>query len=169
MARVARFIGASRSGSLLRLGAACESSRPMEGFRFSTEVRVRFSETDAQGVVHNAAYLDWFEIARIAYLARFRRGYRGLREEDGVDATTVESYVRYREPAVFDDVVRVHARCGDLRGARFRFDYLLERTNAPGGTVAEGWTTHATVDSRTLRPTRMPGWLADAIRAAEAG
>ena len=44
----------------------------MEGFRFSTDLRVRFSETDAQGVVHNAVYLDWFEIVLIAYLARFR-------------------------------------------------------------------------------------------------
>ena len=139
----------------------------MEGFRFSTDLRVRFSETDAQGVVHNAVYLDWFEIARIAYLARFRGGYRGLREEDGVAATTVESHVCYRDAAAFDDVVRVHARCGDLRGARFRFDYVLERLNEPGGTVAEGWTTHATVDSETLRPTRMPPWLAEAIREAE--
>ena len=140
----------------------------MEGFRFSTDVRVRFSETDAQGVVHNAVYLDWFEIARIAYLARFRNGYRGLREEDGVDATTVETHVRYRAPAVFDDVVRVHARVSDLRGARFRFEYVLERTNEPEGAVADGWTTHACVDSRTLRPTRMPAWLAKAIREAEA-
>lgn len=141
----------------------------MEEFRFSTDLRVRFSETDAQGVVHNAVYLDWFEIARIAYLARFRGGYRGLREEDGVDATTVESHVCYWDAAVFDDIVRVHTRCGDLRGARFRFDYVLERLNEPGGKVAEGWTTHATVDSKTLRPTRMPPWLAEAIREAEDG
>ena len=147
----------------------CESSRAVEDFRFSTDIRVRFSETDAQGVVHNAAYLDWFEIARIAYLARFRGGYRGLREEDGVDATTVESHVRYRMPAVFDDVVRVHARVSDLRGARFRFDYVVERTNGPAGTVADGWTSHACIDSRTLRPTRMPGWLADTIHEAERG
>jgi acyl-CoA thioester hydrolase len=140
----------------------------VEGFRFSTDVRARFSETDAQGVVHNAVYLDWFEIARIAYLARFRGGYRGLREEEGVDATTVETHVRYRRPAVFDDVVRVHARVSDLRGARFRFEYVLERTSEPPGTVADGWTSHACVDSLTLRPTRMPAWLAEAIREAEA-
>jgi acyl-CoA thioester hydrolase len=139
----------------------------VKGFRFATDVRVRFSETDAQGVVHNAVYLDWFEIARIAYLARFRNGYRGLREEDGVDATTVETHVRYRAPVVFDDVVRVHARVTHLRGARFRFEYVLERTNAPQGTVADGWTSHACVDSRRLRPTRMPVWLAAAIREAE--
>ncbi|HEY7195575.1 MAG TPA: thioesterase family protein [Gaiellaceae bacterium] len=139
----------------------------MEGFRFSTDVRVRFSETDAQGVVHNAVYLDWLEISRIAYLARFRGGYRGLRDEDGVDATTVESWIRYVAPAVFDDVVRVYARVSEVRGARFRFDYEIERVSDPPGPLATAWTTHATVDSQSLRPTRMPAWLADAIRDAE--
>ncbi len=139
----------------------------MQDFRFATDLRVRFSETDAQGVVHNAVYLVWFEIARIAYLSRFRGGYRGLRKEDGVDATTVESHVRYLTPAVFDDELRVHARVSDVRGARFRFDYVIERTNEPEGLLADGWTSHACVDSLGLRPTRMPPWLADAIREAE--
>ncbi|MDX6426613.1 MAG: Thioesterase-like superfamily, partial [Gaiellaceae bacterium] len=40
----------------------------MDGFNFSTEISVRFSETDAQGVAHNANYLIWFEVARIDYL-----------------------------------------------------------------------------------------------------
>ena len=33
---------------------------------------MRFAETDAQGIAHNASYLVWYEVARIAYLARFR-------------------------------------------------------------------------------------------------
>jgi acyl-CoA thioester hydrolase len=65
----------------------------MEGFRFSTDVKVRFAETDAQGVAHNAAYLVWYEVARIAYLARFRDGYRGLQAE-GYEALTTEVHDR---------------------------------------------------------------------------
>ena len=38
-------------------------------FHFETEVRVRFAETDAQGIAHNAVYLVWFEVARVEYLA----------------------------------------------------------------------------------------------------
>src|SRR5687768_14840288 len=109
----------------------CESSpAAMEGFHFSTDVRVRFSETDAQGIANNAAYLNWFEVARVTYLRRFPGGYRGLIEQ-GVEAMTIESYVRYRAPCVFDDELRVHARVTDVRGARFRFEYVIERTNEP--------------------------------------
>jgi acyl-CoA thioester hydrolase len=136
----------------------------VDDFGFSTEVRVRFAETDAQGVAHNAAYLVWFEIARVDYLGRFGGGYPAVRAE-GVEAFVRESHVRYLAPVRFDDRLRVHARCVDVRGARFRFEYAIERD---GEHVADGWTSHACVDAETLRPTRVPAWLAEAISRAEA-
>lgn len=137
----------------------------MEGFHFSTDLRVRYAETDAQGVVHNAVYLVWFEIARIAYLDQFPGGYRGL-VDGGMEATTVESHVRYLLGCRFDDRLRIWARAGDVRGARFRFDYVIERD---GEFVADGWTAHACVDATTLRPTRMPAALRERIEQIETG
>ena len=136
----------------------------MEGFRFSTDVRVRFAETDAQRIAHNATYLVWFEVARVAYLDEFTAGYRAF-QDAGYEATVVETHVRYLTPAVFDDVIRIWTRCVDVRGARFRYEYVVER--ADGARVAEGWTGHAIVDGKTLAPTRVPEWLATAIAQAE--
>jgi acyl-CoA thioester hydrolase len=135
----------------------------MEGFRFRTEITVRFAETDAQGIAHNAAYLVWFEVARIEYLARHARGYRHIQEQ-GYEALTTESHVRYVRPVFFDDRLVVHARCGDIRGARFAYEYAVTRD---GELVADGYTRHAVVDAKTLRPARFPAWLADAVAAAE--
>ena len=59
----------------------------------------------------------------------------------------------------FDDRLAIHARCGDIRGARFRFEYALERD---GELVADGWTRHAVVDAKTLRPTRVAGVAGEA-------
>jgi acyl-CoA thioester hydrolase len=132
-------------------------------FRFETEVRVRFAETDAQGVAHNSAYLVWFEIARIDYLSRFRGGYPGLRAQ-GVEALTIESHVRYLTPARFDDRLTIRCACGELRGARFRFEYAIE---CDGQAIADGWTSHATVDATTHRPIRVPAWLVEEIATAE--
>ena len=53
----------------------------MEGFPFSTSVRVRFAETDAQGIAHNSNYLIWFELARVAYLEEYTGGYPVLRAQ----------------------------------------------------------------------------------------
>jgi acyl-CoA thioester hydrolase len=136
----------------------------VNGFKFANNITVRFAETDAQGIAHHAAYLVWFETTRIEYLRRFRGGYLGLREE-GVDALTLEAYARYVSAARFDDRLTIRARCGDVRGARFRFDYAVEREGAP---IAEGWTAHACVSVGDHRPTRVPAWLADAIADAEA-
>ena len=135
----------------------------MSDFRFSTEVTVRFAETDAQGVAHNANYLVWFEVARVAYLAEYAGGYPALREQ-GLESFVLESHVRYRLPAHFDDRLHVHARIGELRGARFRFDYEVRRDSE---AIADGWTSHACVDAETLQPVRIPENLAEAISRAE--
>jgi acyl-CoA thioester hydrolase len=136
-----------------------------DGYPFTTEVSVRFAETDAQGIAHHSVYLVWFELARVEYLARFAGGYQALRDQ-GVEALVLEASVQYIAPARFADTLRIHARCGEVRGARFRYEYLVERD---GERLAEGWTRHATVDARTLRPTRVPAALAAAIARAEAG
>ena len=135
----------------------------MLGFSFATEVKVRFAETDAQGIAHNSNYFVWFEVARVEYLERYAGGYNRLREL-GVEALVLETHVRYLQPARFDDRLRVHARCLDVRGARFRYEYAVERD---GAVIADGWTAHACVDADTLRPTRVPVWLAEAIARAE--
>jgi acyl-CoA thioester hydrolase len=136
----------------------------VESYTFSTSVRVRFFETDAQGVAHNSSYLVWFEVARVEYLRAYAGGYQALRDM-GVEAFVLESFCRYGVPARFDDLLHVHTRCVDVKGARFRYEYSIVRDD--GESVAEGWTAHACVDAKTLRPTRVPEWLIDAIASAE--
>ena len=135
----------------------------MEGFTFSVPVRVRFADTDAQGIAHNSAYLVWFEVARVEYLRAFTGGYQALRDL-GIEAIVLESLCRYRIPVRFDDELVVNTRCVGLRGARFRYEYAITRGDE---LVADGHTEHACVDGVTMRPTRVPEWLANAIGAAE--
>jgi acyl-CoA thioester hydrolase len=136
----------------------------VDDFDFAAQIRVRFADTDAQGVVHNSNYLVWFEVARVEFLERYAGGYQRLRDT-GIESVLVEAHVRFLRPAVFDDRLLVHARCHAVRGARFRFDYVIDRDGTP---IADGWTTHAAVDSETLRPTRLPEWLTSAIATAAA-
>jgi acyl-CoA thioester hydrolase len=140
-------------------------SSTVDGFSFSTDLAVRFAETDAQGIANNSVYLVWFEVARVAYLEVFAGGYSALRER-GLEAFVTEARVRYREPARFADRLTIHARCVDVKGARFAFEYVIVRDD--GVVVADGETRHACVEGRTLRPTRVPDWLRTAIAAAEA-
>ncbi len=135
----------------------------MEGYNFSTEVVVRFAETDAQGIAHHAAFVVWLEVARVAYLAEHAGGYRGIQAQ-GLEALTTEVHVHYHRAARFEDRLRIWTRCVDLRGARFRYEYLVERD---GEIVAAGHTSHATVDATTHQPTRVPDWFVKAVARAE--
>src|SRR5256885_13253758 len=136
----------------------------MDGFTFSVPVRVRFADTDAQGIAHNAAYLVWFEVARVEYLRTFAGGYQALRDH-GLEALVLESHCRYVIPARFDDVLHVHTRCVGLRGARFRYEYAIVRDD--GMLMADGYTAHACVDSATLKPGRWPAWARGALARVE--
>jgi acyl-CoA thioester hydrolase len=131
----------------------------VDGFSFSTEVRIRFAETDAQGIAHHASFVVWLEVARVAHLAERAGGYQSIRER-GLEALTTEVCLRYHRAAYFDETLTVWARCVDVRGARFTYEYAIERS---GELVVDGYTRHATVDRETYRPTRVPSWLVDAI------
>jgi acyl-CoA thioester hydrolase len=133
-----------------------------DGFDFAAAIRVRFADTDAQGVAHNSNYFVWFEVARVEFLERYAGGYQRLRDE-GIESLVLEAHGRLHQPARFDDRLLVHARCHTVRGARFRFDYVVTRD---GTAIADGWTSHAAVDAATLRPTRLPLWLTAAIASS---
>jgi acyl-CoA thioester hydrolase len=135
----------------------------VDGFSFSTDIRIRFAETDAQGIAHHASFVVWLEVARVAYLATHAGGYQAIRDS-GVEALTTEVGVRYHQAAYFDETLTVWTRCTDLRGARFTYEYRIDRE---GELVADAFTRHATVDRQTYRPTRVPAWLAEAVATAE--
>jgi acyl-CoA thioester hydrolase len=135
----------------------------MDGFSFSTEIRIRFAETDAQGIAHHAAFVVWLEVARVAFLARYAGGYQAIRER-GLEALTTEVFVRYHRAAAFDETLTIWTRCVDVRGARFTYEYRIERN---GELVAEAYSRHAAVDRETYRPTRLPSWLLEALATAE--
>jgi len=124
---------------------------------------VRFAETDAQGIAHHAAYVVWLEVARVAYLADHAGGYRSIQEK-GIEALTTGVQLEYHLPAYFDDALTIRLRCVDIRGARFRYEYRIERE---GELIATGSTSHATVSRETHAPTRVPAWFAAAVATAE--
>ena len=117
-------------------------------------VRVRFSETDAMGIVHHSRYLPYLEEARVEYLRHLGHPYTEMRAE-GIDYAVLEAFVQYRKPLKFDDQVAVHLRLGAATRASFQMAYLL---TVEGGVRATAVTVHGCVNPEG-RPVRMPAWL----------
>ncbi len=80
-------------------------------------IRVRYQETDAQGIVHHANYLTWFEQGRVELLRAAGLSYRAL-EEAGVILVVAEAHVRYYAAARFDDELRLVTTTVRAKGAR---------------------------------------------------
>lgn len=117
----------------------------------NTEIRVRYAETDAQGVVYHANYLIYFEVARGAFLHAHGIDYNDL-EAAGTFAVVVEARTRYAAPARYDDVLTISATLAEVRNRSFTFSYRVTRGDT---LVAEGETAHVCVD-RSGKPVRLP-------------
>ncbi len=117
---------------------------PTPESRTTLVLRARFYETDQMGVVHHAAYLGYFETARIEYLRRRGTEYREWVRR-GAHLAVAESHVRHKRPLRFDDRFVIEATLSELGRASAQFTYRLVREDAPSDLVAEGSTLLACV------------------------
>ncbi|HET8568675.1 MAG TPA: thioesterase family protein [Candidatus Limnocylindria bacterium] len=135
-------------------------------FPFSVRGRVRFGETDMQGVVYYANYLLYAEVARFAYLRELGYEYRRDLLAHGLDFTIGEAQVRYRSPLRFPDEYDVKIRVGDVRRTSWSFDYAVDR--ADGTHCAAVTTIQVIVDRAGGRATRIPDGLLALLEKAKA-
>ncbi len=132
-------------------------------YSFHHEIRVRFAETDAMGIVHHSRYLPYLEEARVAWLRHLGHPYQELRAE-GHDAAVLECWVQYRQPLRFDDQVTVHVVLHRVTRATFEIAYLL---TVDGSVRAVAATAHGTITTDG-RPTRLPPWMVEMGRELNA-
>jgi acyl-CoA thioester hydrolase len=124
-----------------------------------TLVRVNYSETDQMGVVYHARYLVWLDIARTEHLRQSGMSYREL-EATGLRLAVSEVSVRYRQPARYDDPVRIRCWVRDAASRRIDFGYAVEQAD-DGRLLATASTSLIALDTR-MAPTRLP----EQVRAA---
>jgi acyl-CoA thioester hydrolase len=141
-------------------------SGPEADYPFAHRQRVRFGETDLQGVVHYANYLLFAEVGRTAYLRHLGIDYTRDLLERGIDFTIGEATVRYQEPLRFDDEYDIRVRVGEIRNSSWVFEYAFDR--ADGRRCANGSTLQVILDRPTGRPARIPGHLRETLERAKA-
>ena len=127
-----------------------------------TLVRVNYSETDQMGVVYHARYLVWLDVARCDYLRQSGMSYRQL-EEDGLRLAVSEVIVRYRQPARYDDLVRVRCWVRDIASRKVEFGYAVEHVG--DGRLLATASTSLLALNETMTPTRLPDPVRQALHS----
>jgi acyl-CoA thioester hydrolase len=134
-------------------------------FPFAHRQRVRFGETDLQGVVYYANYLVFAEVGRVAYLRELGIVYARDLLDRGVDFTIGEARVRYHAPLRFDDEYDIKVRMGEMRHSSWTFEYAIDR--ADGTHCVDASTIQVMLDRKTGRPIRIPDALRQVLERAK--
>lgn len=120
-----------------------------------TEWRVNYSETDQMGVVYHACYLVWLDRARTEHLRHTGTSYAQL-EAMGLRLAVGEARIRYRQPARYDDWVRIRCWVRDRASRRIVFGYAVNR----GDDLLATAETSLMVLDAAFNWTRLPAEIA---------
>lgn len=122
-------------------------------FKHTTQLRVRYGETDQMGYCYYGNYAQYFEVGRVEALRSLGLSYKTL-EEEGYMLPVSEFSVKYKAPALYDDLLTIETVITKIDGARLFFTYTI--TNEAGKTIATANTTLVFVSKESMRPTSPP-------------
>ncbi len=122
-----------------------------------TNVRVRYAETDAQGVAHHSSYVVWFELGRSELLRAQGQSYREM-EAAGYLIVVTDLSIRYLAAARYDDLLLITTTLEELRSRTLTFHYEL-RLAENAQLLATGRSAHVVLDRARGRPVRIPPTL----------
>lgn len=120
--------------------------------------RVRFEETDLQGVVFYGNYLTYMDMAHNEQLRRLEAG-PGRDWSEHVVHTDLD----YRGQAGFGDVVEHYTRFSRIGETSMETEYVA--TSADAGVLVEGGAVYVAVDETAGEPVRVPDRFREAVVA----
>jgi acyl-CoA thioester hydrolase len=129
--------------------------------KFSHSFRVRWSETDAQGVVFNARYLDYADVAITEYWRAI--GFRTLHPDDPFECHVARATVNFRQPIKPDEMITVTAYTTALGRTSMTQQVAIYGAGGRDDLRAEIEMVSVHVDLSTHRPTPLPIWTRDLI------
>ncbi len=119
----------------------------------TTEIRVRYGETDKMGVVYYGTYPLYLEVARTELMREHGIAYKNL-EENGIQLPVIHLECDYLKPAFYDDIIKINTTIKELKGNKVIFEYKL--FNADNQLINKATTTLIFVNAATGKPCRPP-------------
>ncbi len=135
-----------------------------EHFSRFVDLRVRFAETDAQGVVYHSNFLVYCEVARVEYFRALGGGLAALFDTARYEVLIAHAECNYRSSARFDDPLRVWTRMAALGRSSFTFEFKIVHTG-DGRLICDAKTIQVAIDSQLRKSTALPRDFIDRVRA----
>ena len=126
-------------------------------FETSTQIRVRYSETDQMNVVYHGNYAQYFEVARAEAIRDMGITYKEM-EEMGIVMPIVELHTKFLRPALYDDLLTIKTQLRELPKDH-RIEFHHEVYNESGKLLTVGRIVLYFLDAKTMARTVMPETL----------
>ena len=135
---------------------------PRSDYPFSFSFRVRYAETDAQGIVFYGNYLTYFDVAIHEYFRWLSCDITAHVAETGADFHTVRASVDFHAPSRFDDELDVFVRTDRIGRSSLSFDLAIFSGDEPQPRVTGG-VVWVNADQQAHRSTPLPKRLVDRL------
>lgn len=105
--------------------------------------RVRYGDSDPMNMAFYARYMYWMEEARTEFFRFLGIPYKEI-EKKGFYLPVLESYLRYKSPCFYDDLIYIETIVSKLKFQLIEFKYRIHRESEL--LLCSGWTKHAFID-----------------------
>lgn len=127
---------------------------------FSTQIRVRYGETDQMGIVYHGNYATYFEIGRTEWLRNFGISYKEL-EQKGVMLPVISLSLNFLKSARYDDVLTIIVSLKKKPLVKIDFDYEIINQNHE--KISTGNSVLAFMDKKTNKPIKCPSYILEKL------
>lgn len=127
----------------------------------TTQIRVRYAETDQMGIVYYGNYAQYFEVGRVELLRNIGITYAYI-EQNGIFMPVLNLNCQFHAPACYDELLNIETQISELPSTRIHIKYRIYNTQ--NKLLTSGNTDLAFVSQDTKRPVRCPEFILEKMR-----
>jgi len=131
-------------------------------FTSQVQIRVRYAETDAMGVVYHGNYAPYFEVGRVESIRQLGLSYKDM-EQLGIIMPVIEWHAKFLRPAHYDDLLTVKTILKELPSDH-RIEFFQEVYNEAGKQLTLGRVVLYFMNASTMEKTSMPAFLMEKLQ-----
>jgi len=132
-------------------------------YQHTSELRVRYGETDQMGYLYYGRYAEYYEVGRTNLIRSLGITYKSMEEDLGIFLPVVSVHMRYLRPAKYDDELQIFTELRQLPDEYIKFH--TEIKNEFGKVVNAGEVKLAFYDFATKKVVSCPNELLEVLNA----
>lgn len=131
-------------------------------YTHTTQLRVRYGETDQMGYLYYGNYAQYYEVGRVEMIRSLGSSYKIMEEEHRILMPVVSMNMRFVRPALYDELMTIQTTLRHLPDHYITF--FTDIFNEKGKLVNGGWVKLCFVDEISKKTVPVPHFLIEKLK-----